>query len=104
MKQAFLEHNHDINVLLARLKGLHLELNILFATFPSFHLEFDVVWSKILSVLFQFDIDITKLETLIKDLLAEVNAFFDTLNTSLTAALNKSNGMLQSLLNMQWKL
>ena len=63
MKQAFLEHVHDMKALLARLKGLHLELNFLFLSFPSFHLKFDVVWSKILSVLFQFDIDITKLES-----------------------------------------
>jgi hypothetical protein len=95
----------------ARLKGLHLELNILFATIPSLHLEVDVVWSKILSALFQTstyiyitDIDLTKLETLIKDLLAEVNTFFTTLSTSLTAALDKLKGILQSLLNVQWKL
>ena len=83
MKQAFLEHVHDMKALLARLKGLYLELNFLFLSFPSFSLDFDMVWSKILSALFQFDIDLAKLETLIKDLLTEVNTFFNTLNESL---------------------
>ena len=41
IKQAFLEHLHDIKALLARLKELHLELNFLFLSFPSFSLDFD---------------------------------------------------------------
>jgi hypothetical protein len=104
MKQAFLEHVHDMKALLARLKGLYLELNILFATFPSFHLDFDIVWPRIVFQLNSFDIDLTKLETLIKDLLTEFNTFFNTLKESFTAALNKLKGMLQSLLYIQWKI
>jgi hypothetical protein len=94
MKQAFLEHVNDMKALLARLKGLHLELNILFATFPSFLLDFNVVWPRIVFQLNSYDIDLTKLETLIKDLLIEFNTFFNTLNESLTAALDKLKGML----------
>ena len=104
MKQALLEHVHDIKALLTRLKGLYLELNILFATFPSFSLDFDIVWPRIVFQLNSFDIDLTKLETLIKDLLIEFNTFFNTLKESFTAALNKLKGMLQLLLNIQWKL
>ena len=54
MKQAFLEHVHDMKALLARLKGLHLELNI-FYFYPSHPspLILILVWSKILSVLFR---------------------------------------------------
>ena len=104
MKQAFLDHLHDLKGLLARLKQLHLELNILFAAFPSFRLDFDTIWPRVVFQLNSFDIDLANLETLIKDLLAEVNTFVNSLTESLTAALNKLKEMLQSLLNMQWKL
>eukprot|EP00945_MAST-04E_sp_MAST-4E-sp1_P002491 g2491.t1 len=104
MKQAFLEHLHDLKGLLSRLKGLHLELNFLLLSFPSFSLDFDMEWSKNLPVLFQSDIDLPELEMLIKGLMTECNTFFKNLNESLAAALKKLKGRLHSLLNIQWKL